>query len=271
MVVMVHTSFRSVGPVEGGPLTLIQALRAAVGNEGTLVMPTHTSNLTDPANWRHPPAPPHTWHGLRIAMRPFDPAHTPVCGMGVVAELFRQMPGTLRSHHPIESVCAQGPAAQEIAARQPWNAATGPDGPLGRLYDLDARVLLIGVNHNRNTSLHLAETLANVPYRLCDRVPVYLHGRIVWQEVWSRAVCGEGFTVVDPILDARGLQVHGLVGQAHARFMRQRAVVGIGVELLRENPLALLCPPGSCVDCDIARDLPCQPDGLYPWRSDGRD
>ncbi len=253
MVVIVHSSFRAVGPVEGGPLALVQALLDVVGRDGTVVMPAHTGHLTDPANWRRPPVPEHMWRGLRLAMRPFDPRHTPSSNMGIVAETFRQLPGTLRSHHPVESICARGPAAEAITARQPWNAASGPDGPLGRLYELDAHVLLIGVNHNRNTSLHLAEALAQVPYRQRDRVPVYLHGRIVWEDVWTHAICGERFTLVDPILDERGLQAHGTVGRAHARFMRQRDVVNVGVELLREDRLVFLCPPGSCADCDAAR------------------
>jgi aminoglycoside 3-N-acetyltransferase len=250
---MVHTSLRAVGQVEGGALAFIQALRDAVGTAGTIVMPAHTGNLTDPANWRHPPAAPHTWRGLRLAMRPFDPAQTPTSGMGIVAETFRMLPGVLRSHHPTESLCAQGPAATEITARQPWNAAAGPDGPLGRLYDLDAHILLVGVNHDRNTSLHLAEVLADVPYGTHNRVPVYLHGRIVWQEVRYRGVCSQGFLSVDAILDAAKLQVHGCVGRAAARLMRQRPVVDAAVRRLREDPLSLLCLPGTCVDCDPAR------------------
>ncbi|GAB4512844.1 MAG: BA2930 family N-acetyltransferase [Anaerolineae bacterium] len=253
MVVMVHTSYRAVGAVEGGPIGVVRALRAVVGSEGTLVMPAHTMHLTDPANWRDPAVPEYAWRGIRLGMRPFEPASTPTSGMGVVAELFRRMPGTLRSRHPIESVCAQGPLAERITARQPWNAPAGPLGPLGQLYELDAYVLLLGVNHNRNTSIHLAEELLPVPYQRVDRVPVYLHGRIVWEEVRSRAVCSEGFVRLDPLLDEAGLQVHGRVGQAHARFVRQRAVVDLALAMLRDDPFALLCPPGECAHCDHAR------------------
>src|ERR1700716_2865188 len=74
---LVHTSFRAVRPVEGGPLGLIGALRAALGADGTLVMPTMTSGETV-----------------------FDPSTTPTEQMGITAELFWRQPGVLSSTHP---------------------------------------------------------------------------------------------------------------------------------------------------------------------------
>src|SRR5919202_2951903 len=91
-VLLVHTSFRAVRPVEGGPLGLIEALRAALGPDGTLVMPSMAGD--DDA--------------------PFDPASSPPWEeLGIVADTFWRQPGVLRSSHPF-AFAAAGPRAAEI-------------------------------------------------------------------------------------------------------------------------------------------------------------
>src|SRR5688500_15232369 len=88
-VLLVHTSFRAVRPVEGGPVGLIDALRDAVGRDGTLVMPS--------------------WSGSDDSV--FDSATTPVArDLGVTAETFRRLPGVIRSDHPF-AFAALGPEA----------------------------------------------------------------------------------------------------------------------------------------------------------------
>src|SRR5712664_681174 len=138
-VLLVHTSFRAVRPVEGGPLGVVEALLRALGPRGTLVMPT----MTD---------------GESV----FDPRTTPSQGMGVVAELFWRQPGVIRSTHPGGSFAARGPLAAAICAPQPLSPPHGPDSLVGRVYDLGGQVLLLGVGHSENTTLHLAEALADV-------------------------------------------------------------------------------------------------------------
>jgi aminoglycoside 3-N-acetyltransferase len=152
-VLLVHTSFRAVRPVAGGPLGLIGALREAVGPGGTLVMPT----MTD---------------GEAI----FDPATTPTRDMGITAEVFWRQSGVLRSSHPGGSFAAEGPRAEELCAPQPLSPPHGPDSPVGRVHDLGGQVLLLGVTHSENTTLHLAETLARVPYSVSHPCVVEIDG-----------------------------------------------------------------------------------------------
>ncbi|WP_437676891.1 AAC(3) family N-acetyltransferase [Sorangium sp. So ce131] len=137
-VLLVHTSFRAVRPIQGGPLGLLRALRAAVGDDGTLVMPT----MTD---------------GQRV----FDPRSTPTSGMGITAETFWRQPGVLRSGHPGGSFAAAGRHAERICAPQPLSPPHGPDSPPGRVHELGGRVLLLGVTHSENTTLHVAEVIAD--------------------------------------------------------------------------------------------------------------
>ena len=142
-VLLVHTSFRAVGPVEGGPAGLIDALLTAIGLDGTLVMPSMTGSA-----------------------HPYDPATTPTRNMGIVAETFWRMPGVLRGDHPTSTFSAIGPKAEAIVAPQPLSPAHGIVSPVGRVYERDGQLLLLGVDHSSNTTIHLAESLEDVPYKI---------------------------------------------------------------------------------------------------------
>ena len=95
--VIVHTSMRSLGWVNGGAVAYIRALQDAVGDTGTIVMPTQSSDNSDPNDWRHPPIPKDWIEGVKRTMLPYDPAVTPTWRMGVVPELFRTMPAVFRT------------------------------------------------------------------------------------------------------------------------------------------------------------------------------
>jgi aminoglycoside 3-N-acetyltransferase len=141
-VLLVHCAYSKVKPVENGPAGLIAALRSTLGPQGTLVMPSMTDDDE----------------------HPFDPRGTPCLGMGVVANIFWQQPGVLRSDSP-HAFAAVGPLAAEITAPHPIDLPHGLNSPVGRVYERDGQVLLLGVGHDANTTIHLAESLAGVRYR----------------------------------------------------------------------------------------------------------
>jgi aminoglycoside 3-N-acetyltransferase len=230
-VLLVHTSFRAVRPVRGGPLGLIESLREAIGPSATLVMPT----MTDGAGR-------------------FDPRATPTHEMGITAELFWRQPGVLRSAHPGASFAAQGPLAEQICAPQPLEPPHGPDSPVGRVHDLDGQVLLLGVEHSESTTLHLAEALAGVPYSVSHPCVVEQAGVIETLSIAETDHCCRGFKQADDWLRARGLQHEGKVGGATARLCEARQLVSIAVDHLRRDPLLFLCMPAAgCEECDRAR------------------
>jgi aminoglycoside N3'-acetyltransferase len=231
-VLLVHTSFRAVRPIEGGPEGLIDALQTTLGPEGTLVMPSWTGQDEEP----------------------FDPERTPSAeDLGITASLFWQRPETVRSDH-VFAFAASGPRASEIVSGPLPLPPHIPQSPVGRVHDLDGQVLLLGVNHDANTTIHLAEFLAAVPYRIKHHVTILQNGRPMQIEYGENDHCCQRFTFADNWLRDRGLQREGTIGHAHSRLIRSRDVVDVVIEQLRVDPLLILHPENiGCEECDEAR------------------
>jgi len=230
-VLIVHSALSRLGWVAGGAQTVVLALLEAIGPEGTLVMPTHSTQLSDPANWRSPPVPTAWWPTIRAETPPFDPILTPTRSMGAVVETFRRHPACTRSLHPLTSFAALGPRAAKIVADHRLGSGLGEHSPLARLYDADARVLLLGVGHGNNTSLHLAESRANFPDKRWHRegAPIRREGRRQWVEFDELVWDDSDFESVGAAFARTGLERQGRVGAGEARLMPMRDLVDFGV------------------------------------------
>ena len=229
-VLLVHCSFSRMKPVENGPPGLIAALRAALGPNGTLVMPS----MTDDDD------------------HPFDSRKTPCLGMGVVANTYWQLPNVLRSDSP-HAFAAQGPKAAWITAPHPVDLPHGLDSPVGRVYELDGQVLLLGVGHDANTTIHLAEYLAGVRYRRKKYLTLFKNGRLTRFDYAEIDHCCQNFNLADGWLQANKLQSRGRVGHAEARLIRSRDLVKVVVEQLQSTETVFLHPLGVDEECDDAR------------------
>jgi aminoglycoside 3-N-acetyltransferase len=225
-VLMLHSSMRGLGFVTGGAEAVVLALLDALGPGGTLVVPTHTPDNTDPAQWRHPPVPQAWWPVIREHTPGFDPARTPSRWMGVIAETVRTWPGALRSDHPQVSFAALGRRAAEVVARHRLDDALGDDSPLGALYRFDAVVLLLGCGHDTNTSLHLAEWRQPAPRRgVCGSSVRQPDGTARWTS-WTDTLPDESdFPRIGADFEATGAVTVGTVANATARLMPQPALV----------------------------------------------
>jgi aminoglycoside 3-N-acetyltransferase len=236
--VLMHSSRSSLGFVVGGPQAIVQAVLDVLGTEGTLVVPTHTSENTDPAGWQNPPVPEAWWSAIRDESPGFDPSITPASRwMGILADTARTWPGAVRSDHPQVSFAAIGARATEVTAGHRLNDALGDSSPLGVMYRLDGQVLLLGVGHDANTSLHLAEWRQQEP-------PLHVTGSAVRQPdgsgrwvTWTDVAEDEGdFERIGADFEAATHAARvGQVGNATARLMPQRALVDFATRWMADN------------------------------------
>lgn len=171
-VVLAHVGLSQLGYVCGAAETVIDALADAVGPHGTIMMPTFTGEISDPADWRHPPVPLDWIEPIRREMPLYDAAITPTRQMGVVPELFRHLRGARRSPHPHSSFAARGPVAATLVDRHPLDFRFGPDSPLGALAALGGKVILLGAGPERASFVYLAQQMSGIGPETVKRIPV---------------------------------------------------------------------------------------------------
>lgn len=157
---MVHSSMKSIGPVEGDADTVVDAFMEYL-EDGLFMTPTHT------------------WAQMSREDSTFDPTTEPAC-VGIIPNIFRQREGVVRSLHPTHSIVAYGKSAAEyIKGEENATSPCPPGGCWDRLRDIDAKILLLGVTHTRNTYIHSVDEVLNIKDRLTDE-PTLMHSTI-WE------------------------------------------------------------------------------------------
>ncbi len=235
--IMVHTSLSRLGYVCGGAQTVIEALLECVGDEGTIMMPTQSWKNLDPDAGVHGDVAESDWQLIRDYWPAYDKALTPTNTMGATAELFRRWPGALRSDHPARSVAAWGKYAGYLTQGHTLSNIFGEGSPIGKLYELDGYVLLIGVGYDKNTSLHLADVRASYPSKhlSTEHSAVMIDGKRTWVAYETLFVDGEDFPAIGTAFEALGKVKQEPLGESSVRFMRQRDVVDFAVDWIEKN------------------------------------
>lgn len=229
---ILHSSLRAIaGPegwIVGGAEAVILALEEVLTPAGTLVMPTHSTHLSEPSYWVAPPVPATWWPIVRAHMPAYRPDLTSTRGMGLIPETFRRQNDVLRSDHPQHSFAAWGRQAAFVTDGHALTSAFGEASPLARLYDLDGWIVLLGVGHDRNTSLHLAEVRADWPGKRPETqgAPVLRDGERLWVTFEISTYDSNDFPGIGQAYAAAGGALDaGLIGQATALRLPMRQMV----------------------------------------------
>jgi aminoglycoside 3-N-acetyltransferase len=236
---LVHSSLRRVGPIDGGADALIDGLLEAVGSSGTLAMPAFNST-------RHMPVP-------------YFDVHSTPSRAGMLTEIFRKRPEVLRSYHPTHSVAAQGERAVEFLANHHDHEALGIDSPLDRLARAGGYVLLMGVTHMANASIHVGESHAGIQKFYWDEGPLPVvkcrlsDGRVIDYRLDCSPSCSMAFNVAEYPLRRHGMVVDLNVGAARSFLIKGQDIIRVVVDLIRDKQDALLCHRDSCRPCIMAR------------------
>jgi len=238
--VIVHTSLGSFGHIDGGGDSVVTSLMYTTG---AFIMPTYTyktmvTPVSGPANNAINYVQGQQWNKLAEAYRSDMPADTL---MGIVPESLRKWPEAKRSMHPILSYT--GVRADKILATQ---TVEEPFGPVRSLVELDGWVLLLGVDHSANSSIHFAEKLAR------------RRQFVRWAQTQTGIVtcpgfpgCSAGFEAIEP--EVRAFTKTIKVGQAVIRALPLRALMVRVIEMIKKDRYALLCDRSDCERCAEVR------------------
>ncbi|MEU6344264.1 AAC(3) family N-acetyltransferase [Streptomyces sp. NPDC046977] len=240
-VLLVQGSLRAVGPVEGGGRAVVEALRAALGDRGTLVAyaATPENSITSRLDrQRTAGLNAAELAAYREAMEPFDPLTTPVSpSVGRLAEEVRLTPGALRSAHPHTSFTAVGPAARTITEGHALESHLGEESPTARLYDLRGRALLIGVDLWVCTAYHLADYRAvpppDRPYQALVRSA---DGGKEWVSFEAADIDDRHFPRLVPVVARECAVLNGSFGDASCHLVPIADAVDVIAKWLAENP-----------------------------------
>ncbi|MFD1019359.1 aminoglycoside N(3)-acetyltransferase [Thalassobacillus hwangdonensis] len=234
-MLLVHLSMKSLGWVVGGPVTVLHALMDVLTDEGTLVIQTHTPSISDPAEWENPPVPKE-WHDtIRKEMPLFEPARTPSTYLGVIPELFRTWPGVFRSNHPTFSIGAWGKHAKRLTERHPLHYGLNEESPLGVAYRSNAKVLLIGVGYDSNTSFHLSEHKAGTNKQIKRGAPLLIDGTKEWMTYDDIELDEEQFVQIGEDYERNHPITRSNVGQADSRLFPMKEAVDFATSWLKRK------------------------------------
>lgn len=231
--VLVHTSLKAIGEIEGGAETLLSALIEYFTKDGGLLC-----------------IPTHTWD--RNVM---DRSKAETC-VGVLPSVAAAHPDGIRSMHPTHSIVVFGDrkkALEFVRGEEKVNTPVSPDGCYGNFYKEEGFILLIGVGHDKNTILHCVEEMLQVPNRLTndmvERTIIHKNGRVeqrhlYWFDEEKIPDVSENFGKFEPAFRYHGCVMDGYIGNAKVQLCsvsKMKEVVELiykrsaGEELLADN------------------------------------
>lgn len=235
--VIVHSSLRKLGWVVGREITVIDALLDTLTPDGTLIMPAFSYIGGNPERWKYPPVPSDWWSVIKTETPIFRPDVFPVTGVGRIPAAFPSYPSVSRSGHPQVSFTAWGKHAKLVTCCQRLEDSFGKDSPLEKLYNLEGKVLLLGVGHDANTSFHYAEVIANNPKQPKEKcgATVLVDYESVWKEWFERDYMSDDFPEIGKAYESSISYHPNVIGQAESRLFQMKEMVDFAARWMKSN------------------------------------
>lgn len=221
MNLLVHSSLRKLGPIDGGADTVIDSLLELLGPAGTLMMSTVSGNVNRDQPVFHVELTPGT--------------------VGILSNIFRKRAGVIRSLHPVHSIAAFGPKAEffcsgHLEANTPWSE----DSPYGKLMRNDGFILFLGTNFRANTCMHALEIEARVPgLHTKESSSLYIYdydGK--WQEIqhhWHSPK-QDNYTDMEQYVEKAGGLNYAAVGESISRLCDARILRETLLPIFKNTP-----------------------------------
>ena len=235
MNIEVHSSLSSFGYVVGGARTIVDALMEVITDGGTILMPTQTSDNSDPSSWENPPALPSVWKELRENMPAYDPERSDLWYMGDVVENFRHRDGVMFSNHPSTSFAAWGRYARLLCNRQSLHFPLAEESPVARLYELKGHVLTLGVDFTNVTCLHLSEYRTEARPIVVQNACLSNNGKREWRKYLDLDIDSSGFDRVRAELEKKNLIRETDLNGCKIRLFPVSSAVDEATKLFEQN------------------------------------
>ncbi|MDA3812082.1 MAG: AAC(3) family N-acetyltransferase [Spirochaetaceae bacterium] len=222
---MIHSSMKAIGKVDGGAETVLDAFIEYM-KDGLLIFPTHS------------------WDKINSENNLYDPRTQPSC-VGLLTNLFMKRPETLRSWHPTHSVAAQGQDAEAyIQGEEKTTTACPRFGCWGKLYDRKAKILFLGCSMKRNTYIHGVEEWCDVPDRIAAVAEMLLiktpDGRILecpqFRHHSPIEDISSNYAKLQIPLVKKGIAIKGFIGAAESYLCDAVDMADLTTEFLKKNP-----------------------------------
>ncbi len=229
-LLLVHSSLSACGSIDGGPTTVINALRSWITDRAALALPTHT--------WSYPDA---------TGVAPlYDFRSTPSL-VGTITNYYWRQPGVVRSQHPSHSLAVSGPGAEELCRdHELRETPCGPGTPYLRIAEGNSSVLMFGATMDSYTLYHTAEDSADVPYLYMPQQFTLRtrgeYGIVRSVQMWRQDMSvARRFEATTEWLVEQGLLVRRKLGLSELLFIPSaRALHERVVEEMRRDPLFLV-------------------------------
>jgi aminoglycoside 3-N-acetyltransferase len=243
MLLVLHSSMKSMGFVEGGPEAVVEAFLEVLGPDGTLMVPTFT-------------------YGPNHSGKPFDPVSSP-SATGLISETLRRRPDAVRSIAPIHSVAAVGKHADELTRDHLYVPTLGRDAPFHRAALMGGYIILLGCGHTSNSMIHVAESLAELSYIYTPSPTAptsFLEirqpdGRVKQVQLTEFTGCSKGFFRAEAPLRQAAVIHDGKIGQARVQLVNAAKLLDVLTPLIKQDPTWLLCEKRTCEYCVPRREV----------------